>query len=98
MDIASPCGGKAPVDPGSVKEAVEVAKAFLADPQAAKKLENTLVLENAKDTYDAYFVVSGHRVMWDLAVHTPLHRLLSTGYTRGAVVAAVCHGPAALVG
>ncbi|MDC0710521.1 type 1 glutamine amidotransferase domain-containing protein [Stigmatella sp. ncwal1] len=98
VDIASPRGGKAPADPKSVKEADEVSRAFLADAQAAKKLENTLVLENVKEKYDAYFVVGGHGVMWDLAVHTPLQRLLANGYERGAVVAAVCHGPAALVG
>ncbi|SEM26800.1 Putative intracellular protease/amidase [Stigmatella aurantiaca] len=98
VDIASPRGGKAPADPKSVKDADEVSKAFLADPQAVKKVENTLVLEKVKDTYDAYFVVGGHGVMWDLAVHTPLQRLLADGYARGSVVAAVCHGPAALVG
>ncbi|EAU62604.1 type 1 glutamine amidotransferase domain-containing protein, partial [Stigmatella aurantiaca] len=98
VEIASPRGGKPPADPKSVKEAAEVSRAFLADAQAMKKLENTLVLENVKETYDAYFVVGGHGVMWDLAVHTPLQRLLSSAYERGAVVAAVCHGPAALVG
>ncbi|MFY0583272.1 type 1 glutamine amidotransferase domain-containing protein [Cystobacter fuscus] len=51
-----------------------------------------------KDTYDAYFVVGGHGVMWDPATHKPLHSLLSTAYARGSVVSAVCHGPAALVG
>jgi putative intracellular protease/amidase len=51
-----------------------------------------------KGQYDVYFVVGGHGVMWDLAVHTPLQRMLASAYERGAVVAAVCHGPAALVG
>lgn len=98
VDIASPRGGKAPADPRSVKEPSEASRAFLADPEAMKKLEHTLVLEEVKEPYDAYFVVGGHGVMWDLAVHTPLQRLLASGYARGGVVAAVCHGPAALVG
>ncbi|ATB30349.1 type 1 glutamine amidotransferase domain-containing protein [Melittangium boletus] len=98
VDIASPLGGKAPVDPRSENEPSEATKAFLADAEAAKKLGNTLVLADVKDTYDAYFVVGGHGVMWDLAKHAPLHQLLSKGYARGSVVAAVCHGPAALVG
>ncbi|WP_375755805.1 type 1 glutamine amidotransferase domain-containing protein [Corallococcus exercitus] len=98
VDIASPLGGKAPVDPRSEKESTEDTRAFLADAQATKKLANTKVLAQVKDTYDAYFVVGGHGVMWDLSQHAPTHQLLSAGYARGAVVAAVCHGPAALVG
>ncbi|CAM4169385.1 type 1 glutamine amidotransferase domain-containing protein [Corallococcus exiguus] len=98
VDIASPLGGKAPVDPRSEKEQTEDTRAFLADAEATKKLANTKVLAQVKDTYDAYFVVGGHGVMWDLAQHVPTHQLLSAGYARGAVVAAVCHGPAALVG
>ncbi|MCP3138114.1 type 1 glutamine amidotransferase domain-containing protein [Pyxidicoccus xibeiensis] len=98
VDIASPLGGKAPADPKSEKESSEATRAFLADAEAKKKLANTLSLEKVKDTYDAYFVVGGHGVMWDLATHTPLHTLLTTAYARGAVVSAVCHGPAALVG
>ncbi|WP_163867499.1 type 1 glutamine amidotransferase domain-containing protein [Myxococcus eversor] len=98
VDIASPQGGAAPADPRSEKESTETTRAFLADAQATKKLARTLTLAEVKDTYDAYFVVGGHGVMWDLAKHVPLHKLLSTGYARGAVIAAVCHGPAALVG
>ncbi|WP_426749669.1 type 1 glutamine amidotransferase domain-containing protein [Myxococcus sp. Y35] len=98
VDIASPKGGAAPVDPRSEKEATAATRAFLSDARAAKKLANTLVLSEVKDTYDAYFVVGGHGVMWDLATHAPLHQLLSQSFARGAVVAAVCHGPAALVG
>ncbi|MFE8595572.1 type 1 glutamine amidotransferase domain-containing protein [Archangium violaceum] len=98
VDIASPLGGKAPADPRSLGEQSEVVRTFLADSAAVKKMENTLVLEKVKGTYDAYFVVGGHGVMWDLAAYAPLHRLLGTEWERGAVVAAVCHGPAALVG
>jgi putative intracellular protease/amidase len=98
VDIASPLGGKAPADPKSEQESSEATRAFLADAGAKKKLANTLVLEKVKERYDAYFVVGGHGTMWDLATHAPLHSLLTTAYARGAVVSAVCHGPAALVG
>ena len=80
VDIASPRGGKAPADPRSTKEPSEAARAFLADAQAVKKLEHTLVLEGVKEEYDAYFVVGGHGVMWALATHAPLHRLLTSAY------------------
>jgi putative intracellular protease/amidase len=36
--------------------------------------------------------------MWDLPGNTALEGLLSRTHDRGAVVAAVCHGPAGLVG
>ena len=98
VDIASPQGGQAPIDPRSEKDASEATRAFLANAQAMKQLANTRPLADVKDTYDAYFVVGGHGVMWDLSKSAPLHQLLSQGYARGSVVAAVCHGPAALVG
>jgi putative intracellular protease/amidase len=98
VDIASPRGGKAPADPRSEKDVSEATRAFLADKDAQKKLAHTLPLDKLKDTYDAYFVVGGHGVMWDLATSAPTHTLLTQAYARGAVVSAVCHGPAALVG
>src|SRR6185436_13047721 len=42
------------------------------------------------------FVAGGHGVMWDLTSSPELAKLLTDTYARGAVVAAVCHGPAAL--
>ncbi|WP_204484391.1 type 1 glutamine amidotransferase domain-containing protein [Archangium primigenium] len=98
VDIASPEGGKAPVDPRSQQEPTDATKAFLADGAAQKKAAQTLKISDVKERYDAYFVVGGHGVMWDLATSAPVHTLLSKGYARGSVVAAVCHGPAALVG
>jgi putative intracellular protease/amidase len=50
------------------------------------------------ERYDAYFVVGGHGVMWDLAASPEVASLLGRAHDTGKVVAAVCHGPAALVG
>jgi len=97
VDIASPRGGRPPVDPKSEAEPTAAVTAFLADPAATEKLDNTLRLADIKDTYDAYFVVGGHGVMWDLAKDTALQTLLAGAYEAGKVIAAVCHGPAALV-
>ncbi len=97
VDIASPRGGRPPVDPKSETEPTESVTAFLADSVATAKLDATLVLADVKETYDAYFVVGGHGVMWDLAKDVALQALLAGAYEAGKVVAAVCHGPAALV-
>jgi putative intracellular protease/amidase len=97
VDIASPRGGKPPADPKSESEPTPAVKAFLADTAARAKLDATLRLADIQQTYDAYFVVGGHGVMWDLADNSALGGLLARAYDDGKVVAAVCHGPGALV-
>src|SRR5687767_10553309 len=97
VDIASPRGGRAPVDPKSEKSDSPAVAAFLADATAREKLEHTLELGQVTKSYDAYFVVGGHGVMWDLAGDETLHAMLAGAFDGGRVVAAVCHGPAALV-
>lgn len=97
VDIASPKGGRAPADPRSLDKPSAELTAFLSDKEAQAKLENTLKLgEVPAGKYDAVFVAGGHGVMWDLTSNAALATLLGETYARGAVVAAVCHGPAAL--
>lgn len=97
IEIASPLGGKPPVDPKSATGDAAVVKRFLADDIATKKLAATKTVEEAATArFDAVFVVGGHGVMWDLATNDALARLLGKAHDQGRVVAAVCHGPAAL--
>lgn len=96
VDIASPKGGEAPTDPASLNNPADSVKAFLADQKAKDKLKATLTLDKA-GKHDAYFVVGGHGVLWDLVDSKDLQKLLSESFEDGRVVAAVCHGPAALV-
>jgi putative intracellular protease/amidase len=49
------------------------------------------------ENFDAYFVVGGHGTMWDLPGNAELQRILPAAHARGKVIAAVCHGPVALV-
>lgn len=58
-------------------------------------LETTRSLASVTEKFDAYFVVGGHGVMWDLAANADLVRLLGSANDDGRIVAAVCHGPAA---
>jgi putative intracellular protease/amidase len=97
VEIASPRGGTPPADPKSESEPSAAVVAFQADTAARAKLDSSLRLEDLREAYDAYFVVGGHGVMWDLAENPPLAALLAQAYEHGKVVAAVCHGPAALV-
>ena len=47
--------------------------------------------------YRAIFFAGGHGTMWDFPRDPDLARLARSIYEAGGVVAAVCHGPAALV-
>lgn len=98
VDIASPAGGRPPADPKSAGADTPEVKAFNSDPVAQAKLAATIPFSAVKPEYDAYFVAGGHGVMWDLASDPVLQSLLAAEFERGKVVAAVCHGPAALVG
>jgi putative intracellular protease/amidase len=101
VDIASPAGGAAPADPGSLKAADDPsgpAARFLADAGAQDAIAATRRLSEINaDDYAAVFIAGGHGVMWDLADDEALARIVSSLDQRGAVVAAVCHGPAGLV-
>jgi putative intracellular protease/amidase len=95
ITVASPRGGSVPVDPRSEPKEEEAQKYA----EARAQLQNTRPLAglNAAD-YDAIFLPGGHGVMFDLAEDTTLHRLLGDFEGQGKVIAAVCHGPAGLVG
>jgi putative intracellular protease/amidase len=97
IDLASPKGGKPPADPKSESSKAESVVKFNADPAAVVKLASTRRIDEITESYDAVFVVGGHGTMWDLPLEPALAKLLARTYESGGVVAAVCHGPAALV-
>lgn len=101
VDVASIQGGKAPIDPGSIRPEGQnppSVERFLKDPVARAKVEASLKVEMSKSgTYDAVFLPGGHGTMWDLPQSETLAKLLSGAWAEGKVVAAVCHGPAGLV-
>ena len=97
--LASPLGGRPPIDPKSDREPGPEVRRFLDDPRALAALEQTRRLSEVDlARFDAVFVAGGHGVMWDLAGTPEISDLLSDAWARERVVAAVCHGPAALVG
>lgn len=97
VDIASPRGGRPPVDPKSEPDDSPQVERFRADAEAQAKLANTLRVDRISETYDAVFVAGGHGVMWDLTEDETVSSLLRDTFERSGVVAAVCHGPGALV-
>jgi len=97
VQLASPLGGRPPADPKSTADATGAAARFLADAAAMARLERTQRIADVSQLPDAIFVVGGHGVMWDLAQDAALATLIRRVWEAGRPVAAVCHGPAALV-
>jgi putative intracellular protease/amidase len=98
IDFVSPKGGAAPVDPASVKRDDADNAALLDDGELQAKLARTLTPNEVKiGDYDAIFFAGGMGTMWDFAQDERLGALAGAAYDAGAIVAAVCHGPAALL-
>ncbi|MGN1401938.1 MAG: type 1 glutamine amidotransferase domain-containing protein [Bacillus sp. (in: firmicutes)] len=95
IEVASPKGGKAPVDPNSLK---------VPDDMLAEWKDSLQALENTKpingiiaDHFDALFIPGGHGTMFDLPGTTEVTELLMDFEESKKVIASVCHGPAAFV-
>jgi putative intracellular protease/amidase len=100
VTIASPRGGKPPVDPKSTQKEnqSESTKRFEKDKSAQAKLENTLVLSQVSASdYDTLFLPGGHGPMWDLSSDGNMKKIVEDFYSDKKIVSAVCHGPAGLL-
>lgn len=101
VDIASPLGGRIPVDPHSLRPAGSnpaSVERFLKDAVAMGKFESSWKIDAVSPSgYNAIFLPGGHGTMWDLASNERLGQLLSAAWADQKVIAAVCHGPAGLV-
>jgi putative intracellular protease/amidase len=96
--FASPKGGHAPMDPKSKDLKDPENKKFFENKLLMKKLDNTISLTVVDATkYDAIVFAGGHGTMWDFHNSDVLNKLTAKIYESGGIVAAVCHGPAALV-
>lgn len=100
VTLASPKGGRPPVDPMSeLTENITGANRRFQDDESAKiafARTYELALMDASD-YDAVFYPGGHGPIWDLASDGNSGKLILDFYNSGKPVAAVCHGPAALI-
>jgi putative intracellular protease/amidase/ketosteroid isomerase-like protein len=94
IDFASVRGGEPPAYGSDLADPVQAA--FLHE--AAGRLKQTPAAGEVRaDGYDAILFVGGHGTMWDFRQQPDLQRLAREIYEAGGVVAAVCHGPAALL-
>lgn len=102
VDIATVSGGDVPVDPRSVGEIgsnPESVERFLNDERLMALTRNTVSIDNVDiNDYDAVFIPGGHGTMFDMPDNKVLGQIISDVYAQGKVVAALCHGPAGLLG
>lgn len=106
MDIASPDGGKVPLDPeglmtSQLADAVGLAgepTKMYEDRKFMDKLNDTMKVSDTKvSDYDAIYMTGGHGVMFDFPDSKDLAELTTEFYEAGKVVSAVCHGPCGLL-
>lgn len=96
VDVASPAGGKSPLDPSSVEafKSDELCTRFLNDSAAQKLVSSTIPLYEIQHTaYEAIFYVGGHGPCFDLYKDINSIELLQKFIAAGKPVSAVCHGP-----
>ena len=106
MDIASPSGGKIPIDSESLMIS-QMATAFGLEGAVSKhygdraymeRLDNTMKVSDAKVTaYEAIYLAGGHGAMFDFAESHDLAELVADFYEANKIVSAVCHGPVGLL-
>lgn len=100
ITLASPQGGQPPLDPNSeaADALTDATERFEKDADAQKAFANTVTLDDLKaDDFDALFYPGGHGPLWDLASDAKSIALIEAFVSQNKPVAAVCHGPAALV-
>jgi putative intracellular protease/amidase len=97
ITIASPKGGKPPVDPTSeADEALtETTRRFDGDAHAKEALASTKKLSDVDmNGFDAIFYPGGHGPLWDLVNDDKSVALIKAAYEQDKVIGAVCHAPA----
>ena len=99
ITLASPKGGRPPLDPKSNEPAfqTDITRRFEKDAEAEAKLDRTVRLDIVKqEDFDTVFYPGGHGPMWDLAEDRNSIELLESFVAAGKTFAVVCHSTGAL--
>lgn len=96
VTIATPKGGRAPIDPNSEVESAQTAATdrYYKDVEVQELIAHTHPLADMKAAdFDAVFYPGGHGPLWDLANDADSAQLILDFYSSGKPVGAVCHAP-----
>jgi putative intracellular protease/amidase len=97
--LASPKGGRPPVDPKSNEPEfrTELTLRFEKDAAAAALLDNTVRLDSVRqEDFDTVFYPGGHGPMWDLAEDKSSIKLIESFLAAATPIGIVCHSTGAL--
>jgi putative intracellular protease/amidase len=97
--LASPLGGKPPLDPKSNEPSfqTDVTRRFEVDAAANEQLASTVRLDSVNQVdFDTVFYPGGHGPLWDLAEDKVSIALIESFIAANKPVALVCHAPGVL--
>jgi putative intracellular protease/amidase len=97
--LASPEGGRPPLDPKSNEPGfqTDLTRRFEADADAMARLASTVRLDSVSQAaFDTVFYPGGHGPLWDLAEDRDSIALIESFMAAGKPVALVCHAPGVL--
>lgn len=100
IDIYNISGGNTPIDPVSLSPAIldKTTKAYYKNQNFMDLLKYAQPISEANLTYyDCIYFTGGHGVMYDFTDNEYIQEAVKHIYNNGGIVAAVCHGIAALV-
>lgn len=103
VEIVTIDGGEIPIDPRSLTDDTkkeESVRRYLSDAVLQERIKETMSVASIGDAqeYAVVFFPGGHGTMWDYPNDPRLEKIINTTLDDGRIVAAVCHGPAALIG
>ena len=99
ITLASPKGGRPPMDPKSNEAGfrTDLTRRFENDAAAEAQLDKTVRLDSVKhEDFDTLFYPGGHGPMWDLAEDEHSIRLIESFIAAGKPIGIVCHSTGAL--
>jgi putative intracellular protease/amidase len=99
ITLASPKGGRPPLDPKSnePESRTDLTLRFEKDAAAEAQLDRTVRLDSVKqENFDTVFYPGGHGPMWDLAEDKYSIKLIESFLAAGKPIAIVCHSTGAL--
>ena len=97
--LASPQGGRPPLDPKSNEPdfQTDLTRRFEADADAMAQLASTVPLDSVSQAaFDTVFYPGGHGPLWDLAEDPVSIGLIESFVAAGKPVGFVCHAPGVL--
>ncbi|RIN29960.1 type 1 glutamine amidotransferase domain-containing protein, partial [Staphylococcus succinus] len=100
IDLFNIKGGNTPIDPVSLNTFMLdcITKKYYKDEKFMELLKNSKSINYANPKeYDVIYFTGGHGVMFDFPDNQYIQAAINEIYNHGGIVAAVCHGIAALL-